>query len=75
MCSTFYYLIPVILISVQDNGAVEVLRRMNYVSQKVYSIQYTFLCYRISQSKMFDKTTAIYNTCELEHASNEASNA
>ena len=25
MCTSFYYLIPVVLISVQDDGAVEVL--------------------------------------------------
>ena len=51
MYTSFYYLIPVILISVQDNGAVEVLLRMNYLSQKVFSEQYTFLCYGASQSR------------------------
>ena len=49
MCTSF--IIPAVLISVQDNGAVEVLLRMNYLSQKVFSKQYTFLCYRASQSR------------------------
>ena len=51
MCTLFYYLIPVILISVQDNGAMEVLLRMNYLNQKVFSKRCTFLCYRASQSR------------------------
>ena len=33
-CASFYYLVPVVLISVQDDGAVEVLRKMNYLSQE-----------------------------------------
>ena len=34
ICTSFYYLIPVVLMSIQDDGAVEVLQRMNYLSQE-----------------------------------------
>ena len=41
----------IVLISVQDDGTVNVLQRMNYLIKGVFSKRYTFLCYRASQSR------------------------
>ena len=59
MCTSFYQLIA--LISVQDDDAVEVLRRMNYLSQEGLQQTIYLSVLQSKPVKRFNKMIAIYN--------------
>ena len=58
-CASFYQLI--VLISVQDDGTVEVLRRVNYLSQEGLQQTIYLLMLQSKPVKRFNKTTAFHN--------------